>query len=237
VSSLSKTQIDKLGDRLRVTGLSAEDDARKLSEFVAGNDPVRIEVEQGLRSLVGETEFINARLKTAASILDKLRRQHDKLRGQHMKLADMQDVVGARVVTSGGWKRQDELVLAIGQRWQTHKVVDRREKPQHGYRAVHVIIKSRGRSIEVQVRTAPQQRWAELFEKLADQWGRQIRYGAPPNEPVETRAEVIRLLNSVSDSIADCEHAEVLQGEGVVGDSLARLQTFLDSLDKELLKP
>jgi hypothetical protein len=188
VSSLSKTQIDKLGDRLRVTGLSAEDDARKLSEFVAGNDPVRIEVEQGLRSLVGETEFINARLKTAASILDKLRRQH-------MKLADMQDVVGARVVTSGGWLRQDELVLAIGQRWQSHKVVDRREKPQHGYRAVHVIIKSGGRSVEVQVRTAPQQRWAELFEKLADQWGRQIRYGAPPNSPVEPRAEVIRLLN------------------------------------------
>jgi ppGpp synthetase/RelA/SpoT-type nucleotidyltranferase len=230
VSSLSKTQIDKLGDRLRVTGLSAEDDARKLSEFVAGNDPVRIEVEQGLRSLVGETEFINARLKTAASILDKLRRQH-------MKLADMQDVVGARVVTSGGWLRQDELVLAIGQRWQSHKVVDRREKPQHGYRAVHVIIKSGGRSVEVQVRTAPQQRWAELFEKLADQWGRQIRYGAPPNSPVEPRAEVIRLLNLVSDSIADCEHAEVLQGKGIVGDSLARLQTFLDSLDKELLKP
>jgi ppGpp synthetase/RelA/SpoT-type nucleotidyltranferase len=32
-------------------------------------------------------------------------------------------------------------------------VIDRREKPSHGYRAVHVIVECGGRMVEIQVRT------------------------------------------------------------------------------------
>jgi ppGpp synthetase/RelA/SpoT-type nucleotidyltranferase len=50
----------------------------------------------------------------------------------------------------------------------------------HGYSAVHVIASPEGAPIEIQVRTALQHEWAELFEKLADLVGRGIRYGEPP---------------------------------------------------------
>jgi len=50
----------------------------------------------------------------------------------------------------------------------------------HGYRAVHVVVFPEALSVEIQVRTARQHEWAELFEKLADLVGRGIRYGEPP---------------------------------------------------------
>jgi hypothetical protein len=39
---------------------------------------------------------------------------------------------------------------------------------------------SDGYPIEVQIRTEWQHLWAEWFERLADQYGRGIRYGEPP---------------------------------------------------------
>lgn len=50
----------------------------------------------------------------------------------------------------------------------------------HGYVAVHVIVFPGDAPIEIQIRTAWQHEWAELFEKLADLVGRGIRYGEPP---------------------------------------------------------
>ena len=43
VTKLSKSQIDRLGDRLRKQ--VSDDDARLLNEFVVAQDPVRLEVE------------------------------------------------------------------------------------------------------------------------------------------------------------------------------------------------
>ena len=54
-------------------------------------------------------------------------------------------------------------------------------EPMHGYRAVHVIVGYQRCTVEIQIRTPYQHRWAESFEKLADKWGRQIRYGEPPD--------------------------------------------------------
>jgi hypothetical protein len=50
----------------------------------------------------------------------------------------------------------------------------------HGYAAVHVVVFPDDAPIEIQIRTAWQHEWAELFEKLADLVGRGIRYGESP---------------------------------------------------------
>jgi ppGpp synthetase/RelA/SpoT-type nucleotidyltranferase len=50
----------------------------------------------------------------------------------------------------------------------------------HGYVAVHVVVFPQDAPIEIQIRTAWQHEWAEVFEKLADLVGRGIRYGQPP---------------------------------------------------------
>ena len=64
-----------------------------------------------------------------------------------------------------------------------HSSADRRAVPSHGYRAVHVIVTVDHRLVEIQVRTTLQDLWAQVVERLADQWGRGIRYGDPPSDP------------------------------------------------------
>jgi RelA/SpoT family protein len=55
----------------------------------------------------------------------------------------------------------------------------------NGYRAVHVIIPSAGKLIEVQVRTSLQHLWAELSEKLSDIVDSAIKYGGGDEDAVK----------------------------------------------------
>src|SRR5262249_26239032 len=56
-------------------------------------------------------------------------------------------------------------------------VMDRRDKPSHGYRAVHIIAEVAGKPVEIQVRTALQHLWAEVSEKASDVLDPAIKYG------------------------------------------------------------
>ena len=78
--------------------------------------------------------------------------------------------------------------------------VDRRRRPSHGYRAVHVIVSQAVKLIEVQIRTSLQHTWAELSEKLADEFGHEIKYGGG-------REEVSTYLTSLSDAMFAFEKA------------------------------
>jgi ppGpp synthetase/RelA/SpoT-type nucleotidyltranferase len=93
------------------------------------------------------------------------------------------------------------------------KVTDRRTAPSSGYRAVHVVVFEAGLPVEVQVRTELQDAWAQAYERLADRWGRGIRYGEPPNEPESpsvgnlTRQQVVKIMAEISTMIDDFEQA------------------------------
>jgi ppGpp synthetase/RelA/SpoT-type nucleotidyltranferase len=175
--TLSKSQIDKLGERLRKMAQPTADDLHRLSEFVTAQDPIRVAAESAVRALTLHEGSPTSRLKTNVSIIEKLRRQRTSL-------SKMQDIVGVRLITSGNRTTQDALVKALCDRWPDHRVYDRRERPQQGYRAVHVVVHIDERPAELQVRTPLQHKWAEVFEKVADQWGRNIRYGEPPDRSI-----------------------------------------------------
>jgi ppGpp synthetase/RelA/SpoT-type nucleotidyltranferase len=53
---------------------------------------------------------------------------------------------------------------------------------------MHVVVRTQGRLVEVQIRTHLQDLWAQVVERLADIWGRQIRYGEAPNNPSKEAA-------------------------------------------------
>ena len=82
-------------------------------------------------------------------------------------MTQIQDIAGGRLVVSD-IADQDGVVESLIQLFDVATVVDRREKPSHGYRAVHVIATSRNKLVEIQVRTELQHLWAELFKKFSD---------------------------------------------------------------------
>jgi len=118
----------------------------------------------------------------------------------------MQDIAGTRIVAEMNRDEQDRMVERIVGLFPGADVVDRRGNPSSGYRAVHVIVQVQGYPVEIQVRTGLQNAWAQVFERLADTWGRQIRYGEPPDNPDEeelgpgvTRQRVVEYFMGLSE--------------------------------------
>jgi ppGpp synthetase/RelA/SpoT-type nucleotidyltranferase len=93
------------------------------------------------------------------------------------------------------------VLAALIQLIPVASVADRRNKPSHGYRAVHIIAKIAGKPVEIQVRSELQHVWAELSEKLSDVVDPTIKYGGGSDD-------VQHVLNYVSSHIASLERLE-----------------------------
>jgi ppGpp synthetase/RelA/SpoT-type nucleotidyltranferase len=187
----SKTQIAKLGKRLS-SGRNSEDDLFRLDAYRRSFGPA---YEVVIRALSGELGLspTGRQIKTTQSIVAKLAREKTSL-------PRMQDIAGCRIVVET-CAEQDDAVRRICFTFKDSKAVDRRKRPSHGYRAVHVVIPVEGKLIEVQVRTSLQHGWAELSEKLADIVGAEIKYGEGP--------KVIQdMLMKASRDIAETEALE-----------------------------
>ena len=94
-----------------------------------------------------------------------------------MRLTQVQDIAGCRVIVSDILE-QDRVVgsLLFGA-FNDARIVDRREEPSYGYRAVHIVVEMFGKVVEIQVRTTFQHMWAEISEKYADLYGSDVKYG------------------------------------------------------------
>jgi ppGpp synthetase/RelA/SpoT-type nucleotidyltranferase len=198
---LSRSQIDKLGSRLRRAGPNnvSDEDLNLLEELLTAHGGVLTTVQ--LR-LAKELDLpVTSRTKTTGTLVEKLQRSPT------MALSRMQDIAGARLVVEMNWTEQDQLVARIVELFPSADVKDRRAEPSYGYRAVHVIVEVDQRFVEIQVRTTLQDLWAQVFERLADRWGRGIRYGDLPNDPDAevvgryTRREIVELLMEQSERL------------------------------------
>jgi putative GTP pyrophosphokinase len=164
---VSKTQIDRLGDRLR-QGKVSEDDLRLLDQYRQTITEAYEAVVGVLRDELG-LEPTGRPAKTTASISDKLRRES-------VRLSQVQDIAGCRVIVKN-IEEQDKVVESLTKLFERTSKDDRRKRSSHGYRAVHVVVNSGGKAVEIQVRTEWQHVWAELSEKLADKVDHAIKYG------------------------------------------------------------
>jgi ppGpp synthetase/RelA/SpoT-type nucleotidyltranferase len=192
---MTKSQINKLGQKLRRLAELDRETLEQLQEFRASFDEPMFSAQTQLKELGFEA---TSRLKTINTIIEKLRREKTRL-------AEMQDIAGLRIVAKANLLEQDRIVSRIAETFSSTKVIDRRKKPAHGYRAVHVIATIDGRLMEIQVRTQLQDLWAQALERLADEAGREIRYGGPPNR----RSEDVKSVLNLSNDIADIEVAFV----------------------------
>lgn len=166
-NEISKTQIDRLGDRLKKGNIS-EDDLRLLDQyrrsFAEAYEIVVGSIRRELR-----LEPTGRPAKSTTSISDKLRRES-------IRLTQIQDIAGCRLIVSD-IAEQDRVVESLSSLFEHIAVVDRRHQPSHGYRAVHVIANCHDKLIEIQVRTSLQHLWAELSEKFSDVVDPDIKYG------------------------------------------------------------
>ncbi len=187
----STTQIDQLGGRLRADDY-CDDDLRMLDRF--------------RRSYASAYEY------AVAAIVKKLRLAptgrpaksttaiRDKLQRSSIRLSQMQDISGCRLIVEDR-RQQEALIAQLKELFPESTIIDRREKPSHGYRAVHVIVWIGERAVEVQVRTEPQHAWAEYAEKLADTVDPALKYGGGPESP---RA-ILHALSNVAHFVEQIE--------------------------------
>lgn len=188
-SAPSKTQVDKAGrllsrflKRFREVGeLSfSEFDAEKVNTAVAlveawrsYHAPVLSSVAANLRYYTAEegSAQIAQRLKRYPTIVDKL------LREPSMRLSQMADIGGARAVLPDQ-AAVDGVVRRLRKNWTVVDLKDYvREPKDDGYRAMHLIVRRRGRLIEVQLRTPFQHLWANMVEEDSRRLGSDLKSG------------------------------------------------------------
>jgi putative GTP pyrophosphokinase len=131
---------------------------------------------------------VTQRLKRAPTMIDKL------LREPKMKLTQMADIGGCRALLVDQSK-----VYAVASRlrrnWEVTRTRDYAAQPKDsGYRAVHLIVRRRGRLIEVQLRTPLQDAWANQVEEDSRRVGRNFKGGEGQQEVHDYYAVVSELL-------------------------------------------
>jgi ppGpp synthetase/RelA/SpoT-type nucleotidyltranferase len=234
---ISGVRLKKLTKRLR-DGAETHDDLHALADLRLHYRQVLERAHVEVAQLCAETahaEPMAPRVKTLKTTMEKLHRQPD-LRS----LAQIRDLAGLRVVVHGTRADQDDVVARIATQLpdddRPPKVIDRRLDPRAGYRAVHLEIRREGVLIEVQVRTALQHQWAELYERTADRLGRGLRYGEPV--PLAPEAEtLVRALNEAATTI-DAVEADITSTDPAVrhlaGMAQKRVEQALDTANHYL---
>jgi ppGpp synthetase/RelA/SpoT-type nucleotidyltranferase len=129
--------------------------------------------------------YIALRLKRKPQIVKKLVRNHP------MRLSQMQDVGGCRVIFKDN-RDLDKALDIIGRRTphgflRIPRTADYRDRgrPESGYRAVHLIAEREGHEIEIQVRTSVQHSWAEEVERTSIICRALLKEGEGPAELIE----------------------------------------------------
>jgi ppGpp synthetase/RelA/SpoT-type nucleotidyltranferase len=203
---MTKGELNRLGDRLRVSDKISEADLTELALVLSSYQEVLDGVKRQLKSLGFSA---TGRVKTTGTLTDKLRRIHN------FELSRMQDLAGARITVSD-INAQDMAAEKIQAFYVEQgcacKLVDRRADPRFGYREVHLVIRIDELPVEIQIRTEIQDSWAQIVERLGDRWGRSIRYGGDPESPdsLIRSGDLVMSRRGVMDMLMDLSKASAL---------------------------
>jgi ppGpp synthetase/RelA/SpoT-type nucleotidyltranferase len=160
-------QIKSLGKRFR-DGNYGENDIVLLEDYRATFDETLLTVTARINHalIAQKVPFVVAgRTKRIRSIIRKLARpqNHD------MDLSRMADIVGLRVLVQNILV-QEAAVAAITKEFPDAKVIDYRNTDQI-YRSIHILVRVDAgfRKMEIQIRTLPQQLWANESESFGEE--------------------------------------------------------------------
>jgi ppGpp synthetase/RelA/SpoT-type nucleotidyltranferase len=164
--------LDDLGEAIRTNTMTPTDWAlfRELrQQWRSSLDSLKSELDQ-----MNDLQYftITGRLKNTSTIREKLSRST-------LRLSNIRDIIGCRVVVPNNIEVQDAVVRDIAMLIQSdsHKIIDRRVNSNNGYRAVHLELRRDEMICEIQVRTQLQDLWATTSEAFGEKVGRGFRYG------------------------------------------------------------
>ena len=218
---MSKSKIHEMGSVLRKNGVIALDDwetyllhqeeivselARKLNDFVDSKVMPGGKTTEEIIVPGSGTYKVTRRVKSVVSLKEKLRRM------PKTPLERIQDVAGARLDCDVTLTQQQRIAKGLYDLFtecgaNRVDIKDLRDGSHSGYRAIHLHLRFPAGFAEVQVRTALQCRWANVYETAADIFGRQIRYLHEGTEVLLLpEAEInMKLLCELSTLIAQVE--------------------------------
>jgi GTP pyrophosphokinase len=217
MAQASKTQIDRLGGRLK-RGAFEKSDLILLDSYRRSFGLAYETVVQTIRDAL-ELEPSGRPAKSTNSLIEKLKRES-------IRLTQVQDIAGCRVV-AGEIPEQERVVASLAEIFPGASVIDRREKPSYGYRAVHIVVEVSGKTVEVQVRTTFQHIWAEISEKYADLYGSEIKYGGGAKG-------IRRILDRMSVLIAKFEGLEKKSGQLPESDEVRKWREAMREIRRDL---
>ena len=173
----SRSEIDRLGRRLRETGQITDTDRtlyeRYRDQFLLSLTAIEDEVTRISADIEGAA--VSSRLKRLESLVDKLQRKP-------IRLSSLHDIAGCRLVvpTLGDVRRLQPIILDELDIIRFH---DYHEGRQDGYRAWHFIIRGpNDHRVELQLRTDLQDIWANISEWLAFRLDYAIKTGGGPSD-------------------------------------------------------
>jgi ppGpp synthetase/RelA/SpoT-type nucleotidyltranferase len=220
----SAGQINTLGLRIR-DKVFDETDIRMLEEIRAEYDSLLLSTSHWVGQALTRAHIASVfagRSKRTKSLIRKLARPEN----HGMNLSRMADMVGLRVVVRDR-AAQDSAVDALERHFLSDAKTINYLNDGKLYRAVHLIVAEDKsfRSIEVQVRTLPQQLWANESESF----GEQVKEGGGP----EDIREYLEQLSVTSRHIDNGEAVPAEERASKYFESRATLSLRLPLLGRE----
>ena len=267
---VSRNRIHKMGSALREDGVVATPDdwetyllhqteivgelVKQLGDFAESNSEVLLGGETMEKNIVpgSGAYMVSGRPKTIISLKEKLRRM------PKTPLERIHDVAGARLDCDVTLTQQrcmaDELCDLFTKCGATRvDIKDLRDGSHSGYRAMHLHLRFPAGFAEVQVRTALQSHWANVYESAADIFGRHIRYLHEENQvPLSLAArKAVKLLHDLSAHISQVEEKrdecssvhsrddldyDMKHRQEIISELESNIQFILNLLDEEFRK-
>ena len=190
---VSKNKLKKISSRIR-KGLRNEEDLVAIEDYrdsrLGDLAYVLSTINKKLQK-EGVPFLVSGRPKRLKSILRKLERMPGA------NLATLADIVGARVIVDS-LEVQTSVYESLKSVFDLRDIKDYRLKSHNGYHAIHLYVDTKNRSVvEVQLRTLPQQLWANESESL----GERVKEGAGDHEQIKYLKELSRQCFCIDNNI------------------------------------
>jgi ppGpp synthetase/RelA/SpoT-type nucleotidyltranferase len=200
--ALSKTKIDRAGEAIARENYRSDDEWIELDDLFT---EFRKQHLQPLSQTTIELQHFLGDLDTRYYIAQRLKRRPQiirKLRRLSVRLSQLQDIGGARIIVPKNadvdrvFRHISEQIAKKGQ-FEISRVTDYREsgRDRTGYRALHLILSRGAVALELQIRSRIQHYWAESIERTS------VIYGYHLKEEEGDR-RILRYFRALSDAFS-----------------------------------